>query len=355
MKSIKVAAFILLLLIGKYAIAQNLKQLLKPWIDIIVAQDGTGNAGTVQAAINLVPDGNQQRKIIFIRNGVYKEKITVSSAKPFITLVGEDVDKVILTWDDFSGKVVNGDTIRTNTSFSFAADASDFIALNLTFANSAGPVGQAVALRTNADRQVFYHCKIIGHQDTYYTFGHYRNFLKDCFIEGTTDYIFGRSTVVFDSCHINSLKTGSFITAASTEKNARFGYVFFNSRFTSSPQVEKVFLGRPWRPFARTVIVESFLDGSINPAGWSVWRGNENHRTCYYAEYQNTGPGADSSMRIEWAHQLNHEEIADYTIENIFAKETNPEYFSESWKPDIESSPFIRIIKANTKRFLGSL
>lgn len=334
--------------------AQTLEAKLTPWIDIVVAQDGTGSTTTVQEAINLIPNKNSKRKIIFIRNGVYREKILLDTTKNNITLIGESAEGVILVWDHYSGRVVNGDTITTSTSFSFAVDASDFTAMNLTFKNSAGPVGQAVALRTHGDRQTLYHVKLIGHQDTYYSRGPYRNYLKDCYIEGTTDYIFGRSTVVFDSCHIHSLKTGSYITAASTESDTRFGYVFFNSRFTAAPEIERVSLGRPWRPFAKTVIIHSFLDGFINPEGWSIWRGNENHRTCYYAEYENFGPGAETFNRIDWSHQLTDVEMNQYTLENIFSKNTNPSNLSSDWLPRLKSDPVYLIVNAHVQGFLDN-
>lgn len=187
--------------------SQSLEHKLSKHITLVVSKDGTGTVATVQEAIDMVPENNTERFVIFIRNGEYKEKIVLPRAKTNVTMIGESAEGVILTYDDYSGKVVEGDTITTYTSHSFAADADDFVAMNITFANSAGPVGQAVAIRTTGDRQIFYNCRFIGHQDTYYTQGHYRNYLKNCFIEGTTDYIFGRSTVVFDSCHINSLKT----------------------------------------------------------------------------------------------------------------------------------------------------
>ncbi len=346
MKRISVLLVVVSLLSGCKS-KQSLEQKLSQHIDVIVSKDATGTVATVQEAIDMVPDHNSERFIIFIRNGEYKEKIVLPGSKPNVTMIGESAGEVILTYDDFSGKVVNGDTITTYTSHSFAADADDFMAMNVTFANSAGPVGQAVAIRTSGDRQIFYNCRLIGHQDTYYTQGHYRNYLKQCFIEGTTDYIFGRSTVIFDSCHINSLKTGSYITAASTEQNVKFGYVFFNCQFTASPGIGPVFLGRPWRPYARTVIISSFLDEFVNPQGWSIWRGKENHLTCYYAEFENFGPGAGISNRIEWTHQLTNAEGEEYTIWNIFAKSTSPEYFKDDWLPDLESDPIFQIVRAN--------
>jgi len=343
-KNIRILPFFLLL--PFWLQAQSLETRLAPWIDIVVSQDETGDVTTIQDAIKMIPDNNPARKIIFIRNGIFKEKILVPTGKNHITLIGESSDGVILTWDDFSGKIVNGDTLGTSTSYSFAVDAHDFTAMNLTFENSAGSVGQAVALRTHGDRHSFYHVRLVGHQDTYYSRGPYRNYLKDCYIEGTTDYIFGRSTVVFENCLIHSLKTGSYITAASTEPDTEFGYVFFNSRFTAADDIERVFLGRPWRPYAKTVIINSFLDGFINPEGWSVWRGNENHRTCYYAEYENYGPGADTISRIAWSHQLTAAGREKYSLKNIFSKETNPSNLTEDWLPHLQSDPVYRIVEA---------
>lgn len=326
--------------------AQSLEEQLAGHINLVVAQDGTGHVRTLQEAIDRVPENNPERFVIFIRIGLYKEKITVPASKPNITLVGEDAEKVILTWDDYSGKVVNGDTITTNTSFSFAADAADFMAMNLTFENLAGPVGQAVALRTNGDRQFYYRVRLIGHQDTFYTWGNIRNYLLDCYIEGTTDYIFGRSTVVFDNCHVHSMKTGSYITAASTEQFAKFGYVFFNSRFTADTDIKNVALGRPWRPYAKTVIINSFLDDFIRPEGWSIWQGREtNHLNSFYAEYGNFGPGADTASRIEWLHQLSSSDIESYTLQNVFAKSTSPDFFENDWLYDPESDPVFQIVK----------
>lgn len=318
------------------------------FINITVSQNGDGDVISVQEAINLAPEFSADRFLIYIKNGIYKEKVLLPQSKSNITLIGENADSVIISYDDFSGKVVNGETITTNTSHTFSAEGDDFMAMNITFENSAGPVGQAVALKTTGDRQIYYNCRLIGHQDTYYTQGHSRNYLKNCFIEGTTDYIFGRATVVFDSCHINSLKTGSFITAASTEQYVKYGYVFFHCTFTAATGIEKVFLGRPWRPYAQTVIIHSFLDHFVNPQGWSIWSGNENHLTAYYAEYQNFGPGATSENRIEWSHQLNDSEADKYTIKNIFAKEVNPDNFSNDWYPDLENDPVYQLVKKQT-------
>ena len=341
----KIPLLLIFLVFSQTLKSQSLEEQLAGHIHLVLAQDGSGDVRTMQQAIDKVPDNNTERFVIFIRPGTYKEKIVVPDSKPHITLIGEDAEKVVLTWDDFSGRVVDGDTITTNTSFSYAIEADDFTAMNLTFENSAGPVGQAVALRTNGDRQFFYRVRLIGHQDTYYTWGNIRNYLLNCYIEGTTDYIFGRSTVVFENCTIHSMKTGSYITAASTEEHTKFGYVFFNSRFTADDDIKDVALGRPWRPFAKTVILSSFLDDFIRPEGWSIWRSREtNHLNTYYAESGNYGPGANADERIEWSHQLTDAEYKKYSLENIFAQNTNPDYFEGDWLPGPQNDPIYQII-----------
>lgn len=324
---------------------------LKDKIDIVVAQDGSGDFISVQSAINSIPGGNLSEKVIFVRKGIYYEKILVPEGKEHITLFGEDVDSTILTYNDYSGKVVNGITLGTSTSYSFAADADDFTACNLSFVNSSGDVGQAVALRTNGDRQSFFHCRLIGYQDTYYTWGSGRNYLEDCVIEGAIDYIFGRSTTVFDSCQIHSLREKSYITAASTEQDVKFGYVFFNCRLTAASGKTGIFLGRPWKAYAQTVYYNCEEGGFIDPQGWSIWSGNTNHETCYYAEYMCYGAGADTSSRATWSSQLSDEEATAYTKENIFSSSTDPVHFSSDWMPAFRTDSLYIVLKQNTFRF----
>ncbi|MCB0839466.1 MAG: T9SS type A sorting domain-containing protein, partial [Bacteroidetes bacterium] len=185
----------------------------------------------------------------------------------------------------------------------------------------------------------FYHCKLLGNQDTYYTKGYGRIFMKDCYIEGTTDFIFGRAVVVFDSCQIHSKKV-SYITAASTEQEYSFGYVFFDCLLTAKGNIGNVALGRPWRPYARTVFIHSYLDKHIAASGWSEWDGNNNHTTCFYAEYDCFGPKADRTYRKAWSHELTPQEAADYTIPNIFAQTTAPLQYNDDWLPVLDSLPY---------------
>jgi hypothetical protein len=249
---------------------------------------------------------------------------------------------------------VDGDTLGTSDSYSYALEADDFTALNLTIENSAGDVGQAVALRTRGDRQSFLHCRLNGYQDTYYTYGSQRNYLKDCQIIGAIDFIFGSTTVIFDSCQIHSLRENSYITAASTPENARFGYAFFNCRLTAAYGKTGIYLGRPWRPYAQTVFYNCDEGAFLSPAGWSVWNGNNNHLTCFYAEYQCFGPGSDTINRVSWSHQLTDDQVDSYKVDTIFAASASVE-FGTDWQPDFNTDYYYQTVERYTTKFMDSV
>ena len=288
---------------------------------IVVAQDGSGDFTTITAAVNSRPDHSQTRITIFIKNGTYREKLVVPSWKTNITLAGEDKEKTIITWDDYSGK----GALNTFTSYTLLVQGNDFRAENLTIENSAGPnVAQAVALHVEADRCVFTNCRLIANQDTLYLgVDNSRQYFVDCYIEGTTDFIFGPATSVFKNCVIHC-KKNSYITAASTPKDKKFGFVFLGCTITHSPDATKVYLGRPWRPFAQTVFIQCTLGDHILPEGWHNWNKLDAEKTSYYGEYQSKGEGASATTRVGWSHQLTEEESRRYTPANIFG-EWNPE------------------------------
>jgi len=289
-----------------------------------VAKDGSGNFKTIQEAVNAVRDLSEVQVSIYIKKGIYKEKLVIPAHKSKISLIGEDKDQTIITFDDYSGKGV----INTYTSHTVLVQGNDFKAENLTLQNNAGPVGQAVALHVEADRVVIKNCKIIGNQDTLFPSADTsRQYYVDCYIEGTTDFIFGAATVVFERCHIHS-KKNSYITAASTTESQAYGFVFLNCKLTADTAFQKVYLGRPWRPFAKTVFINTQMGSHILPAGWSVWNKNENHKTTFYAEYGSTGPGFVKESRIEWSKQLSRKEAKQYTLKKIFSQKT-------SWLPTI--------------------
>lgn len=287
---------------------------------ITVAQDGSGKYKTVQEALNAVPYNNKKALTIFIKNGIYKEKLFLDSTKSFITIIGEDKFNTVFTYDDHAGKLSpKGDTINTRTSWSFKILADNFTAKNITFQNDAGFVaGQAVAVESDGDQAIFTDCRFIGFQDVLFTNSEKsRQYYKNCYIEGTTDFIFGNATVWFEQCHIHS-KKNSHITAASTEKEKKYGYIFNDCILTGDTTLHNVSLGRPWRPFAAVTYIHCFIGEHIRAEGWSNWNNTENYKTARYAEYKNYGPSADSAKRLNWSKQLADEEAKMYTLKNVF-------------------------------------
>ncbi len=309
----------------------------QPDIRKVVAQDGSGDYTTVQAAFDDVPDNYTGTWTIFVKNGIYKEKLLLGQNKINVILEGESRDGTILTYDDYSGRVVGTETIGTSTSYSVAIDADDFVAKTITFQNTS-TTAQAVALRTNGDRQAYYYCSMLGFQDTYYTWGGRgtgRIYNKNCYIEGSVDFIFGRDIAVFDSCTINVNRNGGTLTAAATEPESKFGYSFLDCKITNDEigfdgnRITSFTLGRPWQKEPRTVFIRCDEPATLNPAGWSSW----NVTPALYAEYHCYGPGSNTSNRISISRQLTDEEALDYTVENIFSAESNPRYAFD-WLPE---------------------
>ena len=287
---------------------------------IIVSQDGSGNCKTVQAAFDAIPLNNKKPVTVYIKNGLYKEKLHLDSSKNFVTLIGENKFNTILTYDDHTGKLsLKGDTINTRTSWSFKIKADNFRAENITFQNDAGfTAGQAVAVESDGDKAIFKNCRFIGNQDVLFTNSEKsRQYYENCYIEGTTDFIFGSSTVWFEQCHIHS-KKNSHITAASTPKEKEFGYVFNDCVLTGDTSLHSVSLGRPWRPYASVVYIRCFIGVHVRSEGWSNWNNTDNYKTTRYAEYKNYGASADPLKRISWSKQLTEEEAKRYTLKNVF-------------------------------------
>jgi pectinesterase len=293
---------------------------------IVVAKDGSGDYTTVQQAFNSIPPNNKKPITILVKNGTYKEKLHLDSGKSFITLLGEDKFNTVLTYDDHTGKVSpKGDTINTRTSCSFLVKANDFTAKDITFENNAGfTAGQAVAVESDGDRALFDNCRFLGFQDVLFTNNDQsRQYYKSCYIEGTTDFIFGSSTVWFQQCHIHS-KKNSHVTAASTPKEHAFGYIFNDCILTGDSTLHGVSLGRPWRAYAAVVYIHCYIGQHIMPQGWANWNNTESFKTARYAEYQNYGPGASINQRVNWSKQLTDQEVKQYTIKNVFGN-WNPE------------------------------
>ncbi len=297
---------------------------------ITVAQDGSGDFTTVQAAIDAAKAFPDMRITIFIRNGIYREKVVVPACNARISLIGESMESTILTWDDHFNKVNRG---RNSTFYTWTlkVEADDFIAEQLTIENSAGAVGQAVALHVEGDRCFIRNCRIRGHQDTLYAAGpDSRQYFRNCLIEGTTDFIFGASTALFEECTLHS-KSNSYLTAASTLEGKPYGYVFLRCRLTADAGVDAVYLGRPWRDFARTVFLQCEMGSHIVREGWANWSGTARDKTAYYAEYKNTGPGAPTGHRVPWSHQLSRREARNYTPEKILAPRSPGSPAEKKW------------------------
>lgn len=284
----------------------------------IVSQDGTGDFTTIQAAVDACKAFPDSTVTIYIKNGVYREKVNIPSCNTRLALIGENKEKTIISYNDYFDKIGRG---RNSTFYTYTlrVEADDFYAENLTVENTAGPVGQAVALHVEGNRCSFKNCRILGNQDTLYAAGEgNRQYFSSCYIEGTTDFIFGASTALFEACMIHS-KSDSYITAASTPLNVPFGFVFMQCEITADMGVSKVYLGRPWRDYARVVFLNCNLGPHILQEGWSNWDKTTRDKTAYFAEYNNTGSGANVAKRINWSHQLKPNEALIYTRENILS------------------------------------
>ena len=265
--------------------------------EITVAADGSGDFKTITEALEAIRAYMDYRVTVNIKNGEYHEKVIIPSWLENVDFIGEDPEKTIITYNDYA-KLDNMGTFRTYT---MRVDGCDMTFKNLTIRNNAGRVGQAVALHTEGDNLKFENCRFLGDQDTLFLAGHDSDLEFDnCYIEGTTDFIFGPATAYFNDCVINS-KADSYITAASTPQDVEIGFVFKNCRLTADPGVKKVYLGRPWRPYAYTAFIDCEMGDHITPAGWDNWRNPDNEKTARYSESGSKGPGADTSKRVDWA------------------------------------------------------
>jgi len=302
--------------------------------NLVVAKDGSGNYTTVQEAINAAPTGQTTPYVIYIKNGRYKEKINIPATKPFIRLIGADVAKVILTYDDYAGKMVTcNSTVGTQNSASFTVNANDFSAINITFENSFGDGSQAVTVLVNADRAYFENCRFLGNQDTIYLKGSGapRNYFKYCYIDGNVDFIFGSAIALFDSCVVyaksRTTAGSSYITAPNTTNGQAYGFVFRDTKFPANTGTTSYYLSRPWpspdvaSTRQKAVLLSCVLSSHIQPAGWSVWDANTVTSNIYYGEYRSkyfNGNLADVSQRVSWSYQLTQSDSSNYTFSNIF-------------------------------------
>ena len=323
--------FLLILTLAAITLPGNAKA------DITVDQHGAGDYTTVQEAINAAPDYSHDAiTTIHINEGTYKERIIIPPSKCRLKITGDGAEKTILTYDNYARKITPGRDfpMGTSGSASIYIHASYITFEDLTFCNSAGEgkeIVQAVAVFTDGDFLFFHRCRFLGNQDTLYTYGRYgndggikRNYFKDCYIEGTTDFIFGPSIAYFENCHIHS-KKNSYVTAASTLQGQKYGYVFDHCTLTAAPGIDKCYLGRPWGAYAKTVFLHCELGSHILPEGWHDWEKPgkpDTKANSFYAEYKSKGPGAASARkRVPWSHQLTAKEAAEYTFEKVMFQE----------------------------------
>ena len=284
---------------------------------LVVARDGSGQYRTLAEAIERVRVFMDYNVTIFVKKGIYKEKLIIPEQLENVEIVGEDRDQTIITFDDHA----NINKMGTFRTYTLKVEGNKLTFRNLTIENNAPQMGQAVALHTEGDCIKFINCRFLGNQDTIYTGGRYaRLYFKNCYIEGTTDFIFGPATALFEDCHIHC-KRNSYITAASTPQEVKYGYIFKKCKITATPEVTKMYLGRPWRPYGYTLFMECEMGDFIVPAGWHNWGKVDNEKTARYLEYKNTGAGANKTERVAWSRQLTKKEVEAITYENIFSSE----------------------------------
>ncbi|XP_030486476.2 probable pectinesterase/pectinesterase inhibitor 41 [Cannabis sativa] len=307
---------------------------------VTVSQDGSGNFTTINDAINATPnktDSSEGYSLIYVTAGVYEEYVVVAKNKWNLMIIGDGINQTVITGNR---SVVDGWT--TFNSATFVVGAPGFVAVNITFRNTAGAIKhQAVAVRNSADLSTFYSCSFEGYQDTLYTHS-LRQFYRDCDIYGTVDFIFGNAAVVFQNCHIYprlamANQFNAITAQGRTDPNQNTGFSIHNCTImaaddlaaarnmsmmnnNSTISVTKTYLGRPWKEYSRTVYMQSYFDSSIEAVGWREWNGDFALSTLYYGEFNNTGPGSDTANRVTWPgyHVIgNSSDVANFTVFNF--------------------------------------
>ncbi|CAN8314393.1 unnamed protein product [Cochlearia groenlandica] len=292
----------------------------------VVAQDGSGQFKSVQQAVNACPDKNPGRCIIHIKAGVYREQVIIPKKKNNIFLFGDGARKTVITYNR-SVELSPGTT--TSLSGTVQVESEGFMAKYIGFKNTAGPMGhQAVAIRVNGDRAVIFNCRFDGYQDTLYV-NNGRQFYRNCVVSGTVDFIFGKSATVIQNSLIVIRKgnKGQYntVTADGNEKGLamKIGIVIQNCRIVPDKKLAaerltvESYLGRPWKQYATTVIINTEIGDVIRPEGWRMWDGEGFHKTCRYVEYNNRGPGAITNRRVNWAKVARSAaEVNGFTVTN---------------------------------------
>lgn len=320
MKTIRLFLLTLGLMAMGFTVSAQEKAAETKKYDIVVARDGSGDFRNIQDAIESIRAFKPgERTVVYIKKGVYKEKVTVHTWITNVDFIGEDKENTIITYDDHANINIPGTAMKMGTfrTHTVLVQGNDITFQNLTIENNAEQKGQAVALHVEGDRVAFFNCNILGNQDTIYTGREQtRNYFENCYIEGTTDYIFGPSTAWFEACQLHC-KRDSYITAASTPEYVKFGYIFNNCKITASDKVKKMYLGRPWRQYGMTLFMHCDMGSFMRPEGWHNWGKAENEQTARYYEFENSGEGAAIDKRVAWSKQLTKKEAKEYTLENV--------------------------------------
>jgi pectinesterase len=339
-------------MLSTIARAQDVHVRVSP--DVKTGIESTTEYPTIQMALDhhpfagVGPDGKPSRVFIEIAPGTYHERVIVTQNHTNITLLGmgKSPEDVVIT-NSLNAKQAGG-TFFTET---VEINGAGFVADNITFENTAGNTGQAVAVADRADRSIFKHCRFLGHQDTLFA-DYGRQYYVDSYIEGGVDFIFGNATAVFDHTELHANGPGYLTAQSRTSPDQATGYVILNSKVTSSidpaaapastnaslPGASSIAaargttsLGRPWRPYSRVVYINTSLPADLNPAGWNNWNNPANEKTAYYAESNSTGPGADPSARVPWSHQLTPAEAAQFMPAKFLAG-------LDHWDPESEAA-----------------
>ncbi|HZL78086.1 MAG TPA: pectinesterase family protein, partial [Candidatus Limnocylindrales bacterium] len=300
--------------------------------NLFVAADGSAQFTSVQPAIMSVPSGSRENPVVIhIKPGTYKELIYLQREKRFFKLVGDDATNTVLTFNLYAGITnAEGKPIGTFKTPSTTIDADDFTAENLTFENSAGAVGQALAIRVDGDRATFRNCRFLGWQDTI-LLNRGRQYFENCFVAGAVDFIFGAATAWFENCEIRALGEG-YLTAASTPIDQPFGFVFSNCKITGEPSPAKTYLGRPWRIYASTIFLNCQMSAVVRPEGWNDWKKLETHTTARYAEFNSRGAGTSPTNRVNWLKTLTKSDAAKITTQTVLGG-------ADNWNPSLASGP----------------
>ncbi|KAK4410864.1 putative pectinesterase/pectinesterase inhibitor 47 [Sesamum angolense] len=304
---------------------------------VTVSPYGGGNFTTINDAIAFAPNNSDGYFIIYAMQGYYEEYVVVPRNKKNIMLIGDGINSTVITGNR---SVIDGWT--TFNSATFVVSGERFVAIDIAFKNTAGPEKhQAVAVRNNADLSTFYRCSFEGYQDTLYTHS-LRQFYRECDIYGTVDFIFGNAAAVFQNCNLFARKPMpnqkvAFTAQGRTDPNQNTGISIHNCTIgaaadlamdLNSSNLSTNYLGRPWKEYSRTVYMQSYIGSLINPVGWLEWNGTKGLDTLYYGEYENYGPGADTSMRVQWPGYslMNASDAFNFTVYNLTMGDT--------WLPD---------------------